>query len=517
MRLTTKATKTNAAVEPHTRLRIFVVPIALLYVAFVVFVLTGPHGGWVDEFFNHYVYTALILIPALACFYRAATVRREALAWTAIGIGCLVTFIGEAYWAAALSNVDEPPYPSVADFFYLGLYPFLLVGIILLVRQRVAETSKSMWLHGVVAAFAVAALDAALVVDAVGSQDGLDTGALATNILYVLGDLFLLMIVIGVWALTTWRPSPIWRLLGAGLLLLAIGDSIYFFQALTDSYTEGGLVDLIWPAAFLMIFLAAASPTERVREISEPGHWVMVPGAAFSMLAIGLLVWDHFNQLGTIALTFATAAVTVAVIQMCLALSENLRLLNKSRSEAVTDQLTGMPNRRRLLLDLEWTCDVASEDDPQLFVMFDLNGFKEFNDHFGHPAGDALLRRLGMRLMQAVKPVGSAYRLGGDEFCLIARVKPEEVNRFVADASAALTEHGHTYDVIPAAGNVLVPLDARTAPDVLRVADRRMYEHKAELKEAASNADPIRRLIEHNTEQLDTRGGLDALRKPHAA
>jgi diguanylate cyclase (GGDEF)-like protein len=496
------------------------VPIAILYLSFVVFVLTGPQGGWIDELFNHYVYNALILIPAFACFHRAYTVRREAVAWTAIGLGCVAYFLGETYWAFVLSDAEVQPYPSIADFFYLGLYPFLLLGIVLLVRQRVTEISKSMWLHGLVAAFAVAALDAAIVVDAVGSQDGLDTGALATNITYVISDLFLLMIVTGVWALTTWRPSPIWRLLGVSFLLLAIGDSIYFYQALTDSYVEGGFVDLLWPAAMLLLYVAAAGSTDRVRQIGAPGHWTIIPTVAFSMLAIGLLVWDHFNQLGMIALVFSTAAVVMAVFQMSISLSENLRLLNTSREEAFTDQLTGMHNRRRLLVDLEWTCEVANEDDPQAFVMFDLNGFKEFNDHFGHPAGDALLRRLGMRLMQAVAPVGSAYRLGGDEFCVIARVKPVEVERFVADASAALTEHGHTYDVTPAFGSVAIPFDARTAPDVLRVADRRMYENKAELKEAAANADPLRRLIEHNTEQLDTRGGLGALedlRNPHAA
>ena len=53
--------------------------------------------------------------------------------------------------------------------------------------------------------------------------------------------------------------------------------------------------------------------------------------------------------------------------------------------------------------------------------MFDLDGFKAYNDTFGHPAGDALLARCGRRLAAAVDRHGSAYRIGGDEFCVIIR------------------------------------------------------------------------------------------------
>ena len=52
--------------------------------------------------------------------------------------------------------------------------------------------------------------------------------------------------------------------------------------------------------------------------------------------------------------------------------------------------------------------------------MFDLDGFKSYNDTHGHPAGDTLLARLGARLAAAFTESGSAYRLGGDEFCLLA-------------------------------------------------------------------------------------------------
>ena len=64
--------------------------------------------------------------------------------------------------------------------------------------------------------------------------------------------------------------------------------------------------------------------------------------------------------------------------------------------------------------------NLAMIEEPWLLAIFDLDGFKGYNDAFGHPAGDALLARLGGRLAAATADHGRAYRLGGDEFRLVA-------------------------------------------------------------------------------------------------
>ncbi len=90
-------------------------------------------------------------------------------------------------------------------------------------------------------------------------------------------------------------------------------------------------------------------------------------------------------------------------------------------SHANTDALTGLGNRRRLMADLQRRVKSATAERPAVLMLFDLNGFKNYNDSFGHPAGDALLSRLGTALSEAVAPFGGrAYRPGGDEFCVIA-------------------------------------------------------------------------------------------------
>jgi two-component system cell cycle response regulator len=109
--------------------------------------------------------------------------------------------------------------------------------------------------------------------------------------------------------------------------------------------------------------------------------------------------------------------------------------------------------------------------------MFDLNGFKNYNDTFGHPAGDALLLRLGAALAEAVGPLGGrAYRPGGDEFCVIA---DGSRGRAIEQAACrALSEHGEGFSISTAFGSVVIPHDTGDVTEALRKADQAMYAQK---------------------------------------
>ena len=119
----------------------------------------------------------------------------------------------------------------------------------------------------------------------------------------------------------------------------------------------------------------------------------------------------------------------------------------------------------------------ASREEPLVLMLFDLDGFKSYNDTFGHVAGDALLSRLGRKLEIAVTHEGSAYRLGGDEFCVLLPAQGE-LQRNVAAAAAALEERGETFTVAASCGSVLLPHEANTTDYALQLADKRMYTHK---------------------------------------
>jgi diguanylate cyclase (GGDEF)-like protein len=146
---------------------------------------------------------------------------------------------------------------------------------------------------------------------------------------------------------------------------------------------------------------------------------------------------------------------------------------------SMTDALTGIPNRRQLKADLDHGLKQASPAKPLLLMLFDLNGFKAYNDTFGHPAGDALLIRLASALEAAMAEHGGcAYRLGGDEFCVLARVAEGRSAPVVAAASQALTEHGGGFHITASYGAILLPEESQDVVEAMQLVDQRMYAQK---------------------------------------
>jgi diguanylate cyclase (GGDEF)-like protein len=145
---------------------------------------------------------------------------------------------------------------------------------------------------------------------------------------------------------------------------------------------------------------------------------------------------------------------------------------------AITDGLTGLGNRRKLMADLRQAVEDADEHRPVMLALYDLDGFKTYNDTFGHPAGDALLQRLGGKFATMVGERGAAYRLGGDEFCLLSAHTGGVGEALVEAAAMALSERGEGFVVTSSKGWCVLPVDARDASEALRVADTRMYDDK---------------------------------------
>jgi diguanylate cyclase (GGDEF)-like protein len=157
--------------------------------------------------------------------------------------------------------------------------------------------------------------------------------------------------------------------------------------------------------------------------------------------------------------------------------AENLRLLEASRDEAVTDPLTGLGNRRAFKRYLEEITRSVNAEDELMVAMFDLDGFKQYNDTFGHGAGDALLARFAQRLRETAGSA-TAYRMGGDEFCVLAQVSITEGEQLIHSLVGALSDAGEGWQVGCSWGVSWMPSEATGASDALRVADERMYAQK---------------------------------------
>ena len=436
----------------------------------------GLGGKQLDGFFNNWLYNGILVACAVACFARVlARPKDPRAAWLLIGVALTMWATADIYYTVALQHLDEIPFPSIDDAFYLSFYPPAYVALGFFVRARTHTFRASSWLDGVSGALAVAALSAAVVWQAVlASVAGSSPAAVATNLAYPLADLLLLGVLVTSAALTGWRVDRAWGCLAAGLVLFAFTDSVYLYQAAAGTYVDGGILDAGWLAACIMFATAAWQPAPRRRAVAAPESWRMlaVPAGA-ALVGIGLLATDHWHRLDTLALMLATAAVLAAVARLALTFLEYLRMIAASRHEASTDALTGMANRRQLVADLD---EVLHYGRPATLALFDLDGFKLYNDTYGHPAGDALLIRLGHALDAAADGHGRAYRMGGDEFCVVLNTSLDE--KLLAACSEALTEAGSGFSIKPSVGAVEVPREAATSPDALKAADQRMYEQK---------------------------------------
>jgi diguanylate cyclase (GGDEF)-like protein len=162
------------------------------------------------------------------------------------------------------------------------------------------------------------------------------------------------------------------------------------------------------------------------------------------------------------------------------------RQLAENEYQARHDALTRLGNRRQLFEDLDAATGRAPAE-ASVLLLFDLDGFKDYNDSFGHPAGDALLARLGERLMvAAARAGGRAYRLGGDEFCVLAPgLDPDPLGPSLIEA---LSETGQGFEVGSSYGSVRIPDEASTASAAVGLADQRLYLHKRRRRTVGADA-----------------------------
>jgi diguanylate cyclase (GGDEF)-like protein len=157
---------------------------------------------------------------------------------------------------------------------------------------------------------------------------------------------------------------------------------------------------------------------------------------------------------------------------------ELLEAESLASARALTDELTGLGNRRALEIDLDGAGLRIASGQPVTVVYLDLDGFKAYNDDFGHAAGDALLQRLGHALCARVDGHGQAYRIGGDEFCALLAGEYQSDHAVLEAIAVALTEHGPGFAVSPSCGSVIAPDEADEVRLALRLADQRMYVAK---------------------------------------
>jgi diguanylate cyclase (GGDEF)-like protein/putative nucleotidyltransferase with HDIG domain len=454
-------------------LRIVIAVLIVGVLAHAVQALVSAPGP--EPLFNDGLYNLLMAGGVGLCLARALTVRAERAAWVAMTVGLAAWAAGDLLWSVHYNFVEEPPYPNWADAAYLASYPATYAGIVLLLRARLRPLRGSLWLDGVVSGLTLAAVTTALLFGPILEATDGDAATVATNLAYPVGDVLLLTSIGVALAITGWRPGRAWALITASVLLTAGADAVYSYLESAGSYVAGSILSTAWPASVVLMGIAAWQPRRR-EAVRAHGAAVFFP-IGFAVVALGLLLYGWVADLPPLAGALAAGGLLAGMVRAGLTFRENLRLLHRSSEEALTDGLSGLANRRRLMTDLEDALADAA-DHPRTLLFFDLDGFKAYNDAFGHSAGDALLARLGGALSASVRDRGEAYRLGGDEFCLLLNGRLKRFDAIVTNAVSALSERGEGFDVTASYGIVQIPEDAGSSEAALQLADERMYAHK---------------------------------------
>jgi len=476
-------------------------------------VLFAP-GFEAGPLFSRFAHDGVLLIATALCFWAgiASQRRRERRAWLLIGGGVAAWTFGEIYYTAVLWTAEEIPIPSPADIGYLLFPPFMLVGILALLRSRARHVPGTLWADGITAALSVSAASAAIVFETVLDSASGQALEVAVGLAYPVTDLILLGVIVGALAGTGWQLDRTWVLLLAGVSAFWLADSLYLVGNANGSYTPGSWFDIGWWLGLLLIGAAAWQPARPVlaARADERLRRIVLP-LTFGAAGLGLLVYGCLAQLNAVAVALAAAALLAVMVRTMLTFRDNVAMLRASRQEAQTDALTGLGNRRALARQLEHELPRATVSEPLVLVLFDLDGFKHYNDTFGHPAGDALLVRLGGSLAAFLRGRGGAYRMGGDEFCALFKPGDHVPQPLIVGAATALSERGEGFEIGCSYGAIQLPLEAADAAEALRIADQRMYAQKNAGRASASRQSKdvlLRALAERNPALRNHLGGV---------
>ncbi len=407
-----------------------------------------------------------------------------------LGIALACWALGDLTLTIESLGGRTPTTPSVADAFYLGFFPFAYVALVLFVRGETTHLTASVWLDGAVAGLGAGALCAAFAFRLIEHSVGQHGVGVAVNLAYPVGDVLLLLLVVGASALLTGRQRPPWLLVAAGITINVLGDTSNLLHTSRLFGSVGGghvgtvANQIAWPTSILLMSMAmwlGRGRPELARIAELPGFGL--PGLA-AATGVTILYLGTFDPINRVATGLAAATLLTVVVRTGLSV-RGLRALTRERQRlAITDHLTGLGNRRHLFDVLDAAFAVTAQDrGPLAFLFIDLDGFKQINDSFGHPTGDEILGRIGARLAAALHGSDLLTRVGGDEFAVVLTDADAGGATAAAQRLSDALQEPFLIDVVnvqiaASIGIALAPLHAGDAARLMSCADVAMYRAK---------------------------------------
>jgi diguanylate cyclase (GGDEF)-like protein len=458
--------------------------LGLILLAYFVVLVARPAAreslllnGWGSAAFEIVVSGLALLAGVMA--------KRRSTAPFALGTGMLMWALGDVVLTFESRHGADPASPSPADLFYLMFFPLAYLAIVLMVRREAIRIVPSLWLDGAIAGLGSAALCAAFAFHRIAEIAGGSAAAVATNLAYPVADVLLLGLVVAGTVVLSGRRRTAWYLVATGSALNAAGDTFNLFHG-AGAPALGSIVDAIaWPGSLLLMSIAVWLPEGRRDPLAEdPTPGFLLPGAG-AAAALSVLLAAGLRGLSTDAIALGTATLLVAGIRLALTLGSLRSLTEERHQQAITDELTGLGNRRRLeqVLGAFFAGRASATEGELAFLFVDLDHFKEVNDSFGHAAGDQLLKQIGPRIRACLDERDLLLRIGGDELAVILFDRGEAHAVSLAERVSRAIREPFVLDMVTvrigaSIGIALAGVHARNSADLMHCADQAMYRAK---------------------------------------
>jgi diguanylate cyclase (GGDEF)-like protein len=485
----------------------------------------------------------LLAVAALFLTARKLAQQSRSLAasWGMLCLATLFYALGDLSWAVLELVLNEPPFPSIADLFYLLYYPLLLIGVILLPSEpgSRAERVNTLLDSSIVLIASLLGFYNLLVAPILHSNTGYPAVQQAILVAYPVGDMVLFAALILIINYRSHRLAPLAAILmAASLIFTILTDGIYSYQTVAGTYRTGGLLDMGWVLQSLLMGLAAVAQytafgasagsrsmgdwfgyADRLRFVRQylPYAWLagafllLIRGAmvplpmSFPWLASGvgaIIALVLLRQLLTLAENdklnkeleksvenFQVQATKLERINQALnsEISERKRVEERLSFDSLHDSMTKLANRvlfmDRLGQALEYCKRRSDYSFAVLFV--DLDQFKIINDSLGHITGDQLLMAASRRLKGCLRSSDTVARFGGDEFAILVELTGDQ--HFAATVARKILDlieqpfniNGHVLYISASIGIVASLAGYERPEDVLRDADIAMYQAKS--------------------------------------
>jgi diguanylate cyclase (GGDEF)-like protein len=419
-----------------------------------------------------------MLAPTLACFGYALHRGPRRAAAILLGLAMLSQGAGNVIYSEWTQYQARPPVPSPSDIAYLGFYVSVAAAVVWLAR-RDGSFPRALWLDGAIgAAGAAAALEAGLSFLHSGARG--DSAAVIVGGAYTVADLLLVAMIAGL--LTVWgvRGGTIWVWLAAGMATFCAADVVYAVRVDAGIYAAGPWLYLLWMTGVTSIAVSIWSPRRSPGIRTARSRTMLAIPMLATFTSVGILALFSLSE-NPVAMSLATLTLLLAVARTFVTFRQVQRL-SDARRQAVTDDLTGLGNRRSLFEHGMQRLESADAANRLALILIDLDNFKEINDTFGHPAGDELLREIGRRLTAGASEHDLLVRLGGDEFAILCTLAPADNGRQIATGFLDRITEPFVIDgarlLVSASAGVAERDDGARIADLLRRADVAMYAAK---------------------------------------